>query len=190
MRNDDDFDFDQVPDFMSSFPDLKTTVFSERDTADEDGLIECPFLPLRDVVLFPQMVMPLFVGRDLSLGALRAATENDENLIVAAQLDPDVLEPALVDIFPLGTEISIGRTLRLPDDTVSVLAQGRRRVEVLEFTQTEPYIRARARVIPEAAEWNDTTEALMRAVLALFEKVVRSQSQHSRRCLHFRHEHE
>ena len=172
MHHDDEFDFEQIPDYLSSFPDLKTTVFPEKDTADEDGFIECPFLPLRDVVLFPQMVMPLFVGRDLSLGALRAATENDENLIVAAQTDPDILEPTFADIFTLGTEVSIGRMLRLPDDTVSVLAQGRRRVEVLEFTQTEPYMRARARIIVEPIDWDDTTEALMRAVLALFEKVA------------------
>ncbi len=172
MHHDDEFDFEQVPDFLSSFPDLKATVFSEKNTAEKDGTIECPFLPLRDVVLFPQMVMPLFVGRDLSLGALKAATENDENIIVSAQLDPDVLEPDLEDVFALGTEISIGRTMRLPDDTVSVLAQGRRRVEIVEFTQLRPYIRARARVITEGTTWDDPTEALMRAVLALFEKVA------------------
>lgn len=169
---DDDFEFDQIPDFLATFPDLRTTVFPEKDTYTEDGIIECPFLALRDVVLYPQMVMPLFVGRDRSLAAIKAAAANDENLIVSAQKDPDLQEPVLEDIYPIGTEVVMGRTLRLPDDTVSVLAQGRRRVEILEFTQFSPYIRARARVIEEILDWDDNTEALMRAVLTLFEKVV------------------
>jgi ATP-dependent Lon protease len=165
MHAEEDFEFDQIPDFLATFPDLRTTVFPERDTYTEDGIIECPFLALRDVVLYPQMVMPLFVGRDRSLASVKAAMSNQENLIVAAQKDPDLQDPLFDDIYPLGTEIVMGRTLRLPDDTVSVLAQGRRRVELLEFTQLEPYVRARARVIDEPEEWQDNTEALMRAVL-------------------------
>jgi ATP-dependent Lon protease len=172
MQFEDDFDFDQIPDFLATFPDLKTTVFPEKDTYTEDGMIECPFLALRDVVLYPQMVMPLFVGRERSLAAIKAAVANNENMIVSAQKDADLNDPLFDDIYVMGTEIVIGRTLRLPDDTISVLAQGRRRVELVEFTQFEPYVRARARVIEEPVEWQDTTEALMRAVLTLFEKVV------------------
>ncbi len=172
MRSDDDYGLSQVPDFLGAFPGLDDEIFPERDTAITDGFIECPFLPLRDVVLFPQMVMPLFVGRERSLAAVKAAHANEENLIVAAQRDPDMMEPDLEDIFATGTEVSIGRILRLPDDTTSVLAQGRRRVEVVEFTQWYPYIRVRARVLEAPDRWHDNTEALMRAVLALFEKVV------------------
>ena len=172
MHFEDDFEFDQVPDFLATFPDLKTTVFPERDTPDEDGIIECPFLALRDVVLFPQMVMPLFVGRERSLATIKAAAANDENLIVSAQQDAELLDPVFEDVYTMGTEIVMGRSLRLPDDTVSVLAQGRRRVQLLEFTQIEPYIRAKARVIEELPDWQDNTEALMRAVITLFEKVV------------------
>ena len=136
MQFEDDFEFDQIPDFLATFPDLKTTVFPERETLyTEDGIIECPFLALRDVVLYPQMVMPLFVGRERSLAAIKAAVANDENLIVSAQKDADLQDPYFEDIYATGTEIVMGRTLRLPDDTVSVLAQGRRRVEVIEFTQ-------------------------------------------------------
>ena len=172
MQFEDDFEFDQIPDFLATFPDLKTTVFPERDTYAEDGIIECPFLALRDVVLYPQMVMPLFVGRERSLAAIKAAVANDENLIVSAQRDAELQDPLFNDIYVMGTEIVVGRTLRLPDDTVSVLAQGRRRVELIEFTQFEPYVRARARVIDEILDWQENTEALMRAVLTLFEKVV------------------
>jgi ATP-dependent Lon protease len=172
MQFEDDFDFDQIPDFLATFPDLRTTVFPEKDTYSEDGIIECPYLALRDVVLYPQMVMPLFVGRERSLAAIKAAVANDENLIVSAQRDADDQDPIFEDVYTTGTEIVVGRTLRLPDDTVSVLAQGRRRVEVIEFTQFTPYIRARARIIDEVLGWDDNTEALMRAVLTLFEKVV------------------
>ena len=168
----DDFDFSQFPDFSELMPALDNELFDQSVTEDKDGLIECPFLPLRDVVLFPQMVMPLFVGRERSLAAINAANHNHENLIVAAQRDDKPRDSEEEGVFGIGTETSIGRVLRMPDESTSVLAQGRRRVEILEFTQLTPYLRARARVIADVEEWQPNTEALMRAVLALFEKVV------------------
>ncbi|MCA9959510.1 MAG: LON peptidase substrate-binding domain-containing protein, partial [Anaerolineales bacterium] len=168
--NQDEFDLTQYPDLLGIFD---TDEFNLEDLDDtEDGVIDCPFLPLRDVVLFPQMVMPLFIGRERSLAAIRAAVNNDETLVVASQLDSDVLDPEADDIFPIGTQITIGRVLRMPDTSTSVLAQGRRRVEIIEFTQWDPYIRVRARPIYEPGEWEDNTEPLMRAVMTLFEKVV------------------
>ena len=172
MNQEDDYSYDQIPDFLAAFPDLDAEIFADRDTETEDGFIECPFLPLRDVVLFPQMVMPLFIGRERSLLAVKAATANDENLIVAAQHNAEDVEPGFDDMYVIGTEIATGRILRLPDETTSALVQGRRRVELVEFTQLYPYIRVRARIIEEASDWHDNTEALMRAVLTLFEKVV------------------
>jgi len=168
----DDFDFTQFPDFPELFPELGGDLFDQPMTQDRNGYIDCPFLPLRDVVLFPQMVMPLFIGRERSLAAINAANRNRENLIVAAQRDNDALDPEEGDLYAIGTEATIGRVLRMPDETTSVLAQGRRRVEIVEFTQWKPYIRVRARVIEEPADWHTNTEALMRAVQALFEKVV------------------
>ena len=76
----DDFDFSQFPDFPELFPDLGEDIFDQPITEDKDGIIECPFLALRDVVLFPQMVMPLFIGRERSLAAINAANTNRENL--------------------------------------------------------------------------------------------------------------
>ncbi|MFW5940771.1 MAG: endopeptidase La [Chloroflexota bacterium] len=169
----DDFDFTQYPDLFGIFgfdegfePDF------EEVTDDEDTILECPFLPLRDMVLFPQMVMPLFVGRDRSLAAVQAAIANGEHLIVAAQRDSEIHQPDAEDIFDVGTEVAIGRTLRMPDNTTSLLAQGRRRIEVLEFVQWEPYIRVRARPLRENDDWHLATEALMRAVLSLFQRIV------------------
>ncbi len=168
----DDFDFNQFPDFPELFPDLGDEIFDQPVTKDKNGLIECPFLALRDLVLFPQMVMPLFIGRERSLAAINAASQKHENLIVAAQRDLNELDPDEDGLYEVGTEVSIGRVLHMPDETTSVLAQGRRRVEILEFTQRTPYMRVRARVIEETDEWKSNTESLMRAVLALFEKVV------------------
>ena len=173
MSSEDELGFGQYPDLLDSLPGLEDDLFPQRtETADEDGHIELAFLPLRDIVLFPQMVMPLFVGRERSLAAVKAAIANDENMIVAAQRDSDVTEPGASDIYSLGTEITIGKALKMPDNSTSVLAQGRRRVEIVEFTQWDPYIRVRAKVIYEPLEWDRNTEALMRAVLTLFEKTV------------------
>lgn len=169
---DDDFDFAQYPDFLDAMPGLEDDLFETPETEDKDGFIECPFLPLRDIVLFPQMVMPLFVGRERSLAAVQAAVANHENLIVATQRDSDVLDPIEADIYSMGTEIGVGKALRMPDNSTSVLAQGRRRVEIVSFTQWDPYIRVRARLVSEPMEWDRNTEALMRAVITLFEKMV------------------
>ncbi len=173
MKEDDRFDFGPYPDFMGMAMPFSDDLFEEEEELVlEDGIIDRPFLPLRDLVLFPQMVMPLFVGRERSLAAIQAALANDESLIVSAQEDGEIIDPAEADIYRMGTEVVIGRTLRMPDSTTSVLAQGRRRIEILEFTQWDPYIRVRVRPILEPGEWQHTTEALMRAVTALFEKVV------------------
>ncbi|MCP5095015.1 MAG: endopeptidase La [Chloroflexi bacterium] len=147
-------------------------MFETEDTVDEEGFVECAFLPLRDIVLFPQMVMPLFIGRERSLAAVQAAVDNKENLIVATQRDSEILEPVAADIYTLGTEIAIGKALRMPDNSTSVLAQGRRRLEIVEYMQWDPYIRVRARIVQEPIDWDRNTEALMRAILTLFEKMV------------------
>ena len=172
MMQEDNFELAQYPDFMDSLPGFEEDVFETGIHEDDDGYIEFPFLPLRDLVLYPQMVTPLFVGRERSLEAIRAAVANNENIIVSAQKDGELMEPGINDIFSVGTEVTIGKALRMPDDSTSVLAQGKRRVEIVEFTQWTPYIRVRARRIREPQEWERNTEALMRAVITLFEKVV------------------
>jgi ATP-dependent Lon protease len=135
-------------------------------------ILEAPLLPLRDMVMFPRMVTPLFVGRDRSIEAIEVANERGEPLITVAQRDGDVTDPGPEDLFTYGTEVDVGRTLRMPDGTISLLSQGLQRVQIVEYIHLEPYIRVRALPIYEPAEKTPLTEALMRAVLALFEKVV------------------
>jgi ATP-dependent Lon protease len=173
MKDDDSINFSHFPDFMQIGMPFEEDLFAEEEEIDlEDGIIERPFLPLRDLVLFPQMVMPLFVGRERSLAAIQAAVNSGETLIVATQKDSEIFDPTDDDIYTNGTETVVGRAMRMPDATTSALVQGKRRIEILEFTQWEPYIRVRFRPLDEPDVWERTTEALMRAVTALFEKVV------------------
>ncbi len=152
--------------------------FGDFDFEDEEldegveGMIEGPLLPLRDLVFFPHMVSPLIVAREASIEAVEVALERDEPLIVAAQRDPEdeFLDPD--GLYTFGVDVIIGRMLRLPDGTISILAQGHKRVQIVEYLHLEPYIRVRALPILERQERSMASEALIRAVLALFEKVV------------------
>ncbi len=170
--NDEPIDFLQYANFFDDLTDFDEQVLSDLDYEPEDGIIECPFVPLRDLVLFPQMVMPLFVGRDRSLAAVQAAVANGERLVVATQRDADVTDPLSNDIYTIGTETSINRFLKMPDQSNSVLVQGRRRVEIIEYVQWKPYIRVRARILHEPDGWTEETEALMRTAIDIYERVV------------------
>ncbi len=141
----------------------------------DEGQVETTeylFLPLRDQVVFPRVVIPLFAGRDRSVKAVETAFSQQQLLVVAAQRDPDVENPTLADLYQVGTEIEVMRVLRLPDGTTSALIQGRRRVAIEELVDGSPYPLVRATPIPEPEVQGAGIEALMRAVLALFEKCV------------------
>ncbi|MFQ6015399.1 MAG: endopeptidase La [Anaerolineae bacterium] len=129
-----------------------------------------PLLPVRDTVLFPHMVTPLFVGRNRSLKAVEAATIGDNTLVVVAQKEAEVQEPGPEDLYTVGTEITVGRTLRMPDGTTSLLTQGKHRVKIIEYVQVDPYIKVKVIPLFESYDRSPATEALMRAVLTLFEK--------------------
>ncbi len=139
---------------------------------DDDGLIECPVVPLRDVVIFPRMISPIFIGREATLLAIEEAQVEDQTMIALLQRDPDEDNPGTDDFFPIGVEIAVGRLLNMPDGSSSTLVQGRRRVEIVEFTQEEPFLIARARRIYETYEMNNEIEATMRTALELFHRCV------------------
>ena len=137
-----------------------------------DGLIEAAVLPLRDMVIFPRMVSPIFIGREASLLALEEAHEKEQTVIGLTQRDPDVEEPGPQDFLPIGVEMAVGRLLDMPDGSHSALVQGRRRVEIVEFLRLKPYIRVRARIIHEPTTADRPTQALMRSVLNQFERCI------------------
>ncbi|MBV6394023.1 MAG: Lon protease 1 [Anaerolineales bacterium] len=137
-----------------------------------DGLIEAAVLPLRDMVIFPRMVSPIFIGREASLLALEEAHVNGQTLIGLTQRDPEVEDPGPDDFLPIGVEMAVGRLLEMPDGSHSALAQGRRRVEIVQLVRLKPYIKVRARVIHESPTADRQTQALMRSVLNQFDRCI------------------
>ena len=131
-------------------------------------------LPLINTVIYPQVGIGLYVTRDASARAIEEATARNLPLLVVAQRDPDKEDVGPDDLYEMGTEATIGRVLKLPDGHTNVLVQGQRRMRVLGYDQALPFPIARVEPIEESSEKTLTTEALMRAVLALFEKCVKA----------------
>jgi len=144
-----------------------TTVWEE-----ESEMVEYPLLAVRDAVVFPHMMIPLFVGRDRSLRAVDEALDSDHCIMIVTQKEPEIRDPAPEDMYSVGTVATIARTLRMPDGTTSILVEGLQRARVVEYTQTDGFYRVRTEPIFDDVEEQPLTEALMRAALALFEKCV------------------
>ncbi|MCB0223479.1 MAG: LON peptidase substrate-binding domain-containing protein, partial [Anaerolineae bacterium] len=134
--------------------------------------VELPLLAVRDTIVFPRMLTPLFVGRKRSILALEAAMAENNQIVVVTQHDPDIEDPDEDDLYTIGTEATVGRMLKMPEGGTNILVQGYQRIELIEFTQHNPYPRVRVRRLKENDEKSLSSEALMRAVLALFEKCV------------------
>src|SRR4051812_41598271 len=105
----------------------------------ESGNNKLPLLPLRDLIIFPHMMMPLFVGREKSINALEEAMSKQADIVLAAQRDPKTNSPAPDEIYRVGTLGTIIQLLKLPDGTVKVLVEGKRRVRIKEFFNTEKF---------------------------------------------------
>jgi ATP-dependent Lon protease len=132
-----------------------------------------PLLPLRDIIVFPHMVSQLFVGRERSINALDAAMARDKDIFLAAQKNAKTNEPTPEDIFQVGTLGTIMQLLRLPDGTVKVLVEGKRRARVKKFPQTEEYFLVEVEEVTENSAKGVEVEALMRSVQAAFEMYVK-----------------
>ncbi len=134
-------------------------------------VIEAPVLPLRDMIVYPRAVTPLTVMRERSLRALDMARSTGL-AIGLAQKNVDVEDPRPSDMFETGTLMNIGRVLNMPDGSASLIVQGRTRVRVLEWKQATPFLLARVEVLHEPITKGQSAEAMMRAVLTLFDNVV------------------
>jgi ATP-dependent Lon protease len=135
--------------------------------------ITLPLLPLRDVVVFPHMVIPLFVGRPKSIKALEAAMESGRQIMLVAQKAASKDEPKADDMFETGCVSSILQMLKLPDGTVKVLVEGLQRATTLEITDAEEHFVGRVRPIPPEGEPSPEIEALRRAVTQQFDQYVK-----------------
>jgi ATP-dependent Lon protease len=148
---------------------------------EKKGPRRVPLLPLRDIVVFPHMVVPLFVGREKSIGALEEAmgkggasgTAGGKEIFLSAQRKAKTNEPIPEDIFTIGTLGTIIQLLRLPDGTVKVLVEGKRRAAIRRFTQTDGFFTVEIEEIPEVVERSVELDALVREVHATFETYVK-----------------
>ena len=137
----------------------------------EDGRL--PLLPLRDVVVYPHLVIPLFVGRAKSVKALELANDGDKRILLVAQKSPNEEEPNAADLYEVGTIATVLQMLKLPDGTVKVLVEGVSRAKVHDFADTADCFSAKAEVIENEAESDHETQALMRTVFTQFDQYVK-----------------
>ncbi len=136
--------------------------------------MEIPVLPLRDVVVYPHMVIPLFVGREKSIKALDAAMATaDKQILLMAQKEATEDNPAVADIYTLGTVSTILQLLKLPDGTVKVLVEGVRRGRILKYVQQEPFFLSEVEYVNDEPLREEEAEVLVRTLMTQFEKYVK-----------------
>ncbi|MCD1648252.1 endopeptidase La [Marinobacter adhaerens] len=138
----------------------------------ENAVQEYPLLPLRDVVVFPHMVVPLFVGREKSIQALEAAMEGSKEILLVAQKDASTDEPGPKDVFEMGTLATVLQMLRLPDGTVKVLVEGNARATISDITEGE-YLSGSAVLMDEEGLPEREQEVLVKTLMDEFEKYVK-----------------
>jgi ATP-dependent Lon protease len=132
-----------------------------------------PVLPLRDIVVFPHMIVPLFVGREKSVRALEEVMADDKQILLSSQIDPTVDDPATDGIYKVGVLANVLQLLKLPDGTVKVLVEGKARVKITEFVENPSFFEARAEKLSETMGDKDTVSALVRTVGEEFEKYAK-----------------
>ncbi|MGB5078799.1 MAG: endopeptidase La [Sphingorhabdus sp.] len=132
--------------------------------------LNLPLLPLRDIVVFPGMIVPLFVGRDKSVVALEKAMAADKEIFLVAQLDPAEDDPDIDDLYTIGVTATIMQLLKLPDGTVRVLVEGKQRAQLAGLLETTPdYVEARVTLVEEQVAEGPEATALMRSVTEQFD---------------------
>jgi len=132
-----------------------------------------PVLPLRDIVVFPHMIVPLFVGRERSVRALEDVMKDDKQILLVTQKNASQDDPTPSDIFSVGTVGTVLQLLKLPDGTVKVLVEGGQRARIEKFAENEAFFQAYAEVIPERAGEHKEIEALARTVASQFEQYIK-----------------
>ena len=132
-----------------------------------------PVLPLRDIVVFPHMIVPLFVGRDKSVRALEEVMQDDKQILLSSQMDPAEDDPRADAIYKAGVLANVLQLLKLPDGTVKVLVEGRRRVRIVEYLDNEDFFEARAEPLTEMMGDAEAVAALVRSVAEEFERYAK-----------------
>ncbi len=129
-----------------------------------------PLIPLRDLIVFPNLVVPLFVGRERSINALEESMRQGHMVALVTQKQAEVADPSAEDVYEIGCVATIMQELKLPDGTAKALVEGQQRIRILEWLQTDPYFLVRVELIDESTEVDAEAQALMRAIIGDFEK--------------------
>ena len=143
------------------------------ELAPENTIAEIPVLALRDVVVYPQMVIPLFVGREKSIRCLDIAMETDKQVFLVAQKDASIDDPTENDVYETGTVATILQMLKLPDGTVKVLVEGAKRAEISQFVETEQFFTADIKYLETENSASDSIDILVRSAISQFEGYVK-----------------
>ena len=138
---------------------------------------DLPVLPLRGVVIYPMMWLPLPIGQERSIRLVEKTLPNNRIIALVTSKNEDIDEPAPGEVHAIGTAAQVHRVLKTPDGTMRLLVQGLERVRLLEYTQEQPFLRARIEIVPEVLEDGLEMEALMRAVQDLFRKLIELEPQ-------------
>merc|ERR1711916_1986 len=145
-----------------------------RKTSMQDTLnASYPVLPLRDIVVFPHMIVPLFVGREKSVKALEEVMQDDKQILLTSQIDPGEDDPNEDGIYRVGVLANVLQLLKLPDGTVKVLVEGQGRVEITHFIPNDDYFEAGVRELHEVAGDLASTEAMFNPVADEFERYAK-----------------
>lgn len=129
-----------------------------------------PLIPLRDLIVFPNVVVPLFVGRERSINALEQAMRTDHLVALVTQREAETQEPGPADIYEVGCVVTVLQELKLPDGTAKALVEGMERIRIVEYLAADPYIKVRVEVIPEVEHADVEAQAMMRNLVSDFEK--------------------
>jgi len=135
--------------------------------------ITYPVLPLRDIVVFPHMIVPLFVGREKSVKALENVMANDKKILLVSQRDANDDDPDPEDIFDVGTIATVMQLLKLPDGTVKVLVEGGGRAKITRYLDNEDFFEAEAEVDTPTVEQSKELQGLIRSVIKQFEQYIK-----------------
>ena len=149
---------------------------SEYESPTENSQI-LPVLPLRDIVVFPHMIVPLFVGREKSVRALEEVMAKDKQIMLVAQREASVDDPQPADTYEIGTVATVMQLLKLPDGTVKVLVEGGHRARIEEYTYEGDYYEARTVAIEDEPCDDSEVEALARSVIGQFESYVEAEQE-------------
>ena len=173
----EDWDEDDEDQVLYESEEFAERYSFEPEKTDEITTDDLPVLPLRGVVVYPMMWLPLPIGQRRSVKLVEDNLPENRIIALVTSKHEDVENPSPDQIHEIGTAAQVHRVLRTPDGTIRLLVQGLERIRILEYVQEKPYLRARVEIIPEIEEENLETEAIMRAVQELFRRTVELEPQ-------------